>query len=116
MSSVTVIAAGVTYHLKPWYRPGLPALTGDGELLVADEGTQGFRQNLISILQRCHEGSYEDEIPAADIESIERQANHWLCLLTPAGPPPPLPRTGNGKDKGLRNNYEAPPTPKRSNN
>ena len=45
MEPVVVVAAGVVYHMKPWYRPGLPELTVAGELMVADEGMEGRKKN-----------------------------------------------------------------------
>ena len=39
-----VNTAGVYYVMKMWYRPGLPALRSDGELMVADEGKEARRR------------------------------------------------------------------------
>ena len=81
MSSVIVIAAGVTYHLKPWWRPGLPALTMDNDLQVADEGVEGRRKNLVTILENIRAQAYVEEIPSDDLKQIEEQAIRWLQII-----------------------------------
>ena len=116
-----VCAAGEFYIMKDWYRPGLPALRDDGELMVANEVFVERQNNLITILANIDSGSYNGIIPDVDLNTIQQQATHWLNLMSPkgkgkgkadpfffSGPPPPGPVKG----KGVPNNYTAPPTPK----
>ncbi len=78
---VVVVAAGVPYTMKSWYRPGLPALTGSGELMVADEGKEGRRRNLVTIIDLIDTGRYDDIIPADDRTAIRQQAVRWLVII-----------------------------------
>ena len=81
MASVIVVAAGVPYYLRSWWRPGLPPLQENGELVIADEGVDGRRRNLIIILERCADGSYQGIIPDEDITTIQQQARRWLNII-----------------------------------
>ena len=80
-SDTVAVAAGSVYVMKPWWRPGLPALTADGELMVADEGKEGRRRNLVTIIDNLDDGFYDDIIPEDDRASIGRQARRWLAII-----------------------------------
>ena len=81
MASAIVVAAGVPHHMKPWWRPGLPCLTADGDLQVADDGREGRLSNLRQILKNIEDGNYENVIPETDIEDIKAQARRWLTTM-----------------------------------
>ena len=76
-----VLAAGVYYVMRTWWRPGLPPLQQNGELVVADNGREARLAQLRLIVAEINRGSWNEEIPAEDLVTIKNQATHWLTIM-----------------------------------
>ena len=71
-------APGGCHRLRAWWRPGLPILTLEGDLLVPDTGPEAKRQQIQAIWDGLRAGNFSEDIPQADRQLILFQCQAWL--------------------------------------